>query len=361
MLPVKVDLSLAGPATRAPEILHRSQQIVRPALEKAVADLHPKLAEMAAYSFGWCEVGGSPAMGSAGKGVRQAMALLCAEAAGAPQSAGIASAVTVELVHAFSLIHDDIMDGDHMRRGRPTVWKAYGTGFAVLAGDALIALATQTLADALDIEVRGSQAIRLLARTLADLSRGQADDLLFETRAWSAPDAIRGDDYRTMAENKTGSLLGCAAALGPALAGAPPEHVEALDCAGRHLGVAFQIVDDILGLWGDPTTTGKSASADLRSGKKTYPLVVALDASNPAGSASKKLAQLLAAAPDAIDDGTVRKVGALVERAGGRTLALEEAQRQIEAFYSCAGQAISVTGPVEDLRSLLSFLLHRTA
>jgi geranylgeranyl diphosphate synthase type I len=176
-------------------------------------------------------------------------------------------------VHAFSLLHDDIMDGDTSRRRRPTVWAAYGTGPAVLAGDALFALAVETLA----VEAAGPQAVRLLSVALQDLVRGQADDLLFATRPWTGPERVRPDEYRTMAEHKTGALLGCAAALGALLGGAPPATVAALDRAGRHLGIAFQVVDDLLGIWGDPAVTGKPVYGDLREHKKTFPVLAALD------------------------------------------------------------------------------------
>jgi geranylgeranyl diphosphate synthase type I len=255
--------------------------LVRPALAEAVGRLHPWVGEMAAYSFGWCEAGGAPAVAAGGKGLRQALAVLGAEAAGASADAGVSAAVAVELVHTFSLLHDDIMDGDATRRGRPTVWKAYGTGPAVLAGDALFALAVETLASAPGNHV--PSAVRHLSTALNDLVSGQADDLLFESRPWTGPEAVGPDEYRAMAEHKTGALLGCAAALGAVLAGAPAATVTALDRAGRHLGVAFQVIDDLLGIWGDPAVTGKPVHADLRRRKKTFPVLAALD--NPAAAA----------------------------------------------------------------------------
>ncbi|MGW5641078.1 polyprenyl synthetase family protein, partial [Streptomyces sp. NPDC003832] len=216
------------------DVLDRCRALVRPALAEAVGRLHPRLGEMAGYAFGWCEVGGGPAAGSGGKGVRQALAVLGAEAVGGHARAGSTAAVAVELVHVFSLLHDDIMDGDASRRGRPTVWATYGTGPAVLAGDALFALAVETLAAVPD----GGGAVRLLSTALGDLVRGQADDLLFAGRPWTGPERVRPAEYRAMAERKTGALLGCAAALGARLGGAPPATVAALDRAGRDLGIA---------------------------------------------------------------------------------------------------------------------------
>ncbi|MFJ4277290.1 polyprenyl synthetase family protein [Streptomyces massasporeus] len=327
-----------------PRVLERCRALVRPALEEAVGRLHPWVGEMAAYSFGWCEVGGAPALASGGKGVRQALAVLGAEAAGAPERAGVAAAVAVELVHTFSLLHDDIMDGDGDRRGRPTVWKAYGTGPAVLAGDALFALAVETLAR----EPGGAPSVRNLSVALGDLVRGQADDLLFADRPWTGPERVRPDEYRAMAEHKTGALLGCAAALGAVLGGAGPETVAALDRAGRHLGVAFQIVDDVLGIWGDPRVTGKPVHGDLRERKKTFPVLVALG--SPMGG---RIAGLLESgdAPET--------TAALIEEAGGRSAALAEARRHINAVETALADVPSTGRATDDLRSLLGYLVRR--
>ncbi|MFE9017750.1 polyprenyl synthetase family protein [Streptomyces sp. NPDC007808] len=325
-------------------VLDRCRALVRPALREAVGRTHPWVGEMAAYSFGWCEVGGAPADACGGKGVRQALAVLGAEAAGAKGSVAVPGAVAVELVHAFSLLHDDIMDGDATRRRRPTVWKAYGTGPAVLAGDALFALAVETLAEA----PAGPRAVRLLSQALQDLVRGQADDLLFATRPWRGAERVRPREYRRMAEHKTGALLGCAAALGALLGGAPATTVSALDRAGRHLGIAFQVVDDLLGIWGDPAVTGKPVHGDLRERKKTYPVLAALDS-----PAAGHLCALLesAADPDA--------AAGLIEELGGRSAGLAEARRQVRAADAALSEVPLRAGAVAELRSLLDFLVRR--
>ncbi|MFI5685112.1 polyprenyl synthetase family protein [Streptomyces sp. NPDC051636] len=330
----------------APEVLDRCRELVRPELTEAVGRLHPWVGEMAAYSFGWCEVGGAPSVAPGGKGVRQALAVLGAEAAGASGRAGVAGAVAVELVHAFSLLHDDIMDGDPTRRRRPTVWKAYGTGPAVLAGDALFALAVGTLAAA----PGGAGAVRLLSAALADLVRGQADDLLFAARPWTGPERVSPREYRTMAEHKTGALLGCAAALGAALGGGPPATVAALDRAGRALGVAFQLVDDVLGIWGDPAVTGKPVHGDLRERKKTFPVLAAL--ASPAPGA-RRLAALLDS------PGETDAASALIEELGGRAAALTEARRHTAAARAALAAVPLATGAAEELRCLLDHLVVR--
>lgn len=196
----------------------------------------------------------------------------------------------------------------------------------------------------------GTDAVRLLAGALGDLVRGQADDLLFAARPWSGPERVRPDAYRAMAEGKTGALLGCAAALGAVLAGASPVAAAALDRAGRHLGVAFQVVDDVLGIWGDPSVTGKPVHGDLRERKKTFPVLAALDSPAPA---ARRLALLLER------DGDPGEAAALAEAAGGRAAALAEADRQVAAAESALADAPLAPGAVRDLRSLIGFAVRR--
>ncbi|MCQ9134251.1 polyprenyl synthetase family protein [Streptomyces hilarionis] len=338
---------LAAPP-HAREVLARCRALVRPALRETVGRTHPWVAEMAGYSFGWCAVGGAPATGSDGKGLRQALAVLGAEAVGAPARAGVPAAVAVELVHAFSLLHDDVMDGDPVRRGRATVWKAYGTGAAVLTGDALFALAVETLAR--QPLPAGAEAVRTLSGALGDLVRGQADDLLFTDRPWTGPERVPPQDYRTMAEGKTGALLGCAAALGAVLGGAPAATAAALDRAGRHLGIAFQVVDDVLGLWGDPSVTGKPVHGDLREGKKTFPVLAALGSPVPA---ARRLAALLERGGDP------GEAAALVEAAGGRAAARAETGRQVAAAEAALAATPLAAGAVRELRALVDFAVRR--
>ncbi|RST16180.1 polyprenyl synthetase family protein [Streptomyces sp. WAC05374] len=327
--------------------------MVEPELRARVGGMHAWPAEMAGYAFGWWERGGAPRTGSSGKGVRQALAVLCAEAAGAPVRTAVAGAVAVELIHTFSLLHDDIMDGDETRRQRPAAWKAYGTGPAVLAGDALFALAFEVLAGAPG--PHGGAAVRRLSRDLADLVGGQAEDLLFEERPWTGPGAVPVDAYLRMAEHKTGALLGCAAALGALLAGAPAATVDALSTAGRELGVAFQAVDDVLGLWGDPATTGKPVHGDLRRRKKTLPVLAALAAGVPA---SGRLAALLAA-PGPLDEAGLRRAAGLVEEAGGREAALAEARRRLDRARGCLLGVPLAPGPAGELLGLLPYVVGR--
>ncbi|MFE2237357.1 polyprenyl synthetase family protein [Streptomyces sp. JL2001] len=359
-LPGSAAAATSAPTSRghdatATDVLKRCRELVRPALVEAVGRLHPWTGEMAAYALGWADTAGTPDPGgSEGKGVRQALAVLGAEAAGADGADAVPGAVAVELVHTFSLLHDDIMDADALRRQRPAVWKAYGTGPAVLAGDALFAQAVASLAEAPG--PHAAAAVRCLCRTLNTLVSGQAEDLRFEDRPWSGPGAVVPEGYRSMAGHKTGALLGGAIALGAVLGGAPDRTVTALERAGRHLGLAFQAVDDILGIWGDPAVTGKPVHADLRRGKKTYPVLAALAGG---GRAARELAARLDSARR-IDGETAAQVAALVEEAGGRTATREEARRELDTARRALRDAPLTHTAAQELDALFTHLLDRT-
>lgn len=344
------------PAPSPADILARCCALVQPALQAAVNRLHPWLQRMAGFSFGWCDLEGTPKAGGGmnGKGVRQTLAVLSAEATGGSAETAMAGAVAIELVHAFSLIHDDIMDGDETRRHQLTLWKAYGTGPAVLTGDALFALAVQTMAS-----VRSEHAMAgmsHLATALTDLMCGQAEDIAFETRPWAGTEAVGIDEYRAMADHKTGSLLSCAAAIGAVLAGASPPVVGALALAGRHLGRVFQAVDDLLGIWGDPSVTGKPVFNDLRRGKKTLPVLAAIASDTPPG---QRLGELLSSR-DGIDENLLPQAAALIEEAGGRCFTRQESQRNLTFALQTLTDTPIVDSTAAELTIVAQFLDGRS-
>ncbi|MFJ3229006.1 polyprenyl synthetase family protein [Streptomyces sp. NPDC086783] len=343
-------------------LLGRFRGLVVPELRAAVAALEPRLALMSGYAFGWCDADGAPADGSGGKMLRSALALLSAELVGTPAEEALPGAVAVELLHVFSLIHDDIMDRDEQRRHRPTVWKAYGTGPAILAGDALFALATRTVAHA----PRGGQAAsHLLADTGLRLCQGQAQDLAFEQRPWTGPDMVTSAEYKAMAADKTGSLISCALAIGALLASAPPLAAETLAKAGHEFGLAFQIIDDVLAGTGDPALTGKPVLNDLRTRKKSYPVLAALASPNQAGT---RLRTVMAADDRlrdeqlaATSDEDLARIGDLVAEAGGYQQATREARRRVDNGLTALTRAHFDQAAVEDLSTLTAFLLNRSA
>lgn len=211
--------------------LQQGRQAVQPALQAALQRLDPTSRALAYYHFGWTDLDGNPTSSGGGKAVRPALALLSAEAAGARPSTGLPGAVAVELVHNFSLLHDDLMDGDTERRHRPTVWAVRGAASAILTGDAMLSLAQEVL-----LEGDGPctvAAARLLSEAVNELIRGQVLDLEFERR-----DDVTLDECLDMAAGKTGALLSASSAIGAVLAGAPQETVNALAGFGADLGLA---------------------------------------------------------------------------------------------------------------------------
>jgi geranylgeranyl diphosphate synthase, type I len=341
-------IALAGAAGRprsVAQILAETLAVVEPAYRAAVNDLPPEIRHVAGYHIGWWEADGRAAS-ACGKAVRPALVLACARAAGggadqAAAQAAVSAAVAVELVHDFSLLHDDVMDGDLTRRHRAAAWAVFGVGRAILVGDALLALATNVL--------NGDQA-RVLSRALLELCRGQAADLAFEERA-----DVTLTECLTMAERKTGALLGAACELGALAGGADRRVAELYGRFGRELGVAFQLVDDLLGIWGDPAVTGKPAGSDLAARKKSLPVVAALTSS---GRAAYLLARLYER-EDAFDPAAVARAAELVEKAGGRAWALAESGRRIEAARAALAQARPEPSAASDLHALADLITRR--
>lgn len=250
----------------ATAILDRARDVVDPELRRAVDSLPGAMRRIARYHFGWEHADGTPAIGNAGKAIRPALVLTAVRALGGREAVAVGAAAAVELVHNFTLLHDDVMDRDATRRHRPTVWTVFGDADAILAGDALQALALGMLAE--DRHPAAAAAAARLAACVVELCAGQHDDTAMER---SDPDEVTLGEVLDMAEAKTGALLGCACAVGALYAGADDEDVEALDAFGREAGLAFQLIDDVIGIWGDPGRTGKPAGADLMARKSRCP------------------------------------------------------------------------------------------
>ncbi|WP_305788004.1 polyprenyl synthetase family protein [Symbioplanes lichenis] len=306
----------AAPGAVPPEI-DRVNRMVTPLLHRAVTGFDDRLQPMIVHHFGWPGADPPPAV-SSGKMVRATLTVLageCFTADAGTISRVAAAGAAVEMIHNFSLIHDDLMDGDAERRGRPAVWHKYGAAAAILAGDLLLARAPLLLDGPPDA---GSRATRLLADAVARLAAGQMADISLEGRA-----QVSTDEALEVAENKTAALLACACELGALMAGATRETAHRFHRFGRHLGLAFQIADDILGIWGDPRRTGKPVGSDLRSRKGSFPVAAALASGTPEAA---ELARFYAGRGPVGDD-EARHATDLVTRAGGRVSAVREIVR----------------------------------
>jgi geranylgeranyl diphosphate synthase, type I len=301
-----------------PTSLDSVRSLVDPAMLRAIDRLDPDSRLVSGYHLGFWEADGTPRAGG-GKGMRAAFAMLSARAAGAPVSRGTPAAVAIELVHNYSLLHDDVMDRDAERRHRPTAWTVYGEAQAILAGDALLGLAFEVLAGT--AEPTATWALRTLSVTVRRLVAGQNADVGFERRQ-----DVTLDECLNMVRGKTAALFACACSLGAMLYDAPAALTLRLARYGEHIGVAFQLVDDLLGIWGTPEVTGKPVLHDLESRKKSIPVVYALNASV---AAAERLRELYFA-PGELTAGQLETAAKLVEEAGGREWTEQEAGRRLE-------------------------------
>lgn len=232
--------------------------------------------EMLTYHMGW--TGDGAGAEATGKRIRPLLLLLTCAAAGGNWADAMPAAAGVELVHNFSLIHDDIEDNSDERRGRETVWVKWGLPHAVNAGDGLFVLSGLAVTD-LSAKYPAKTVLRAaqeLSATCLDLTRGQFMDMSFEKR-----NDLTVDDYWPMVSGKTAALLAACTGIGALLGGAKEAVQQIYRDFGHSLGMAFQVLDDYLGIWGDPASTGKSTASDLAAGKKSLPVLYGLGKKGP--------------------------------------------------------------------------------
>ncbi|WP_406275196.1 polyprenyl synthetase family protein [Nocardia sp. NBC_00881] len=330
-------------------MLADAREQVLPALRATVDTIPASIRPICEYHLGWRDATGGIDNAGVGKGIRAALVLGCARAAGGRASDAVPAAVAVELIHNASLLHDDVIDGDAVRRHRATVWSAFGMPAAILAGDALFFLAIRVLAAS--PAAWASDATLHLVRATERLIDGEYTDTVFEA-APSVPLA----QCLTMSQAKTAALMECACLLGGLAGGADPDRTLLWSQFGAHLGVAFQLVDDLLGIWGDPAATGKPAGSDLRRRKKSLPVVAALVSETAAG---RELARVYAA-NSRFDEADLARAAALIEDTGAREWARQEADHQLRRAAACLRATDPAPLAAADLTGLLELLANRT-
>lgn len=229
---------------------------------------------MLRYHLGWADERLNPEHYPAGKRLRPMLCLIACSEVGGEASQALAAAAAIELLHNFSLIHDDIEDGDETRRHRATLWKIWGVPQAINAGDAMFTLAFAAMQRLARRGVSAQATLDALAQftqTCLELTEGQHLDMGFEQRT-----DVTVAEYLRMIQGKTAALVGASVAIGAIIGGATTAQIEVLQRFGRASGLAFQIQDDILGIWGDPKVTGKAAGNDLLRRKKSLPILYTL-------------------------------------------------------------------------------------
>ncbi|MBI1886265.1 MAG: polyprenyl synthetase family protein [Chloroflexi bacterium] len=310
------------------------------------------LYRMMRYHLGWEDAQGRPITENGGKALRPTLCLLACEAVGGDWRKALPVAAAVELVHNFSLVHDDIQDQDRERRHRPTVWSVWGQPQAINAGDSLLALGRLAILRLGREDVPPAKVIsaaRILDECTLEMVEGQSLDLSFEETLEVSLDA-----YMEMIARKTGALFDCALRLG-ALVGSDEEAtVDALGRCGRLLGVAFQVRDDMLGVWGVGERTGKPLVADIRRRKKSLPVVYALSASAEERNSIARIYQ-----NDAISDEDVGAVCQALEALGAPEYCRQVAHRKKgEALAALEGLGLDPERHRE-LKEIADFLLER--
>ncbi len=298
---------------------------------------------MMRYHMGWADENLKPALASTGKRLRPLLCLLSCEASGGDWREAIPAAAALELVHNFSLVHDDIQDRSPFRRHRPTVWKLWGEALAINVGDALLILACKALEKIPPTKFK--ECCQVLNDACLMLTEGQFLDLAFEKR-----EKVSIEEYMEMIKRKTAALMAASAQIGAIIATEDKEVVESLRRFGENLGMAFQMQDDILGLWGEEAVTGKPVADDLRQRKKTLPIIYAMDK-------EPYLQALLAGAE--WGEEKVAEALEIINRSGAREFTASQAL----SFYQKALEELNGLGQdseaVQALRELASFIVGR--
>ena len=303
--------------------------------------------EMLCYHMGWSGEGAGAK--ARGKRIRPFLLLLSASATGGNWEKALPAAAAIELIHNFSLLHDDIQDNSETRRGRPTVWVKWGIAQAINAGDGLFISANLSMTGLREFFPAETvlKAARSLQETCLNLTRGQYLDISYENRS-----EIEVGDYWQMIAWKTAALLSTATELGAVLSGSDETLSTTYREFGHYLGLAFQVQDDILGIWGNETQTGKSVASDLLERKKSLPVLFGL-AKN--GNFAQRWRE------GAFNEAEIPELARLLEVEGARLMAQEHADRMTDLALN-ALRTVNPQGEAGDiLFDLTERLLGREA
>jgi geranylgeranyl diphosphate synthase type I len=309
----------------------------------------PGFAVMVRYPMGWVNEFDEPQVHPAGKRIRPLFLLLCTEAAGGDWRQALPAAAAVELLHNFSLIHDDIQDDSPIRHGRATVWKIWGSSNAINAGDSLFSLAYCALENLSSTGVSPETLVKIwrtFNQTNLELTRGQHLDMRFEKQ-----DSVSVNDYISMITGKSAALLAACAQIGALIATGDDKLAEEYASFALNMGIAFQIRDDILGIWGDSDLIGKSTATDIISRKKSLPVLYALDKSEALAAIYRK---------EQLSNGDVTEAVTILDKLGAR----EYAQETETFFYEKAIEALNQAEPEGEpaiwLRKFVDILFQRS-
>jgi geranylgeranyl diphosphate synthase type I len=339
---------------KLPAVFERYRAEIDAALKSVLAERQLPLYDMMRYHFGWLDERGNRLPNSTGKALRPTLCLLACEAVGGDYRQALPAAVAIELVHNFSLIHDDVQDDDEERRHRPTVWSLWGKPQAINAGTAMRILANLNLSllrkNGFPLE-KQLRAQYLIDDATLRLIEGQYLDISYESRF-----NLNVPDYLRMVERKTAALIAGALEVGALVGTDDEEMMPRFRDIGRNLGLAFQIRDDILGIWGDEAETGKPRGSDIRHRKKTFPIVYALEKSPD--ELKEELVNIYR--NGVLSDGDLTTVLRILDAVDARA----RAQKMVEKYCHQAGQTLArlalAPSARRDLEEVIRFLVARS-
>ena len=352
-------MPMQGPAL--PGMFSRYRVGLREELRAAVPALQLQAPEqgglysMLQYHMGWADAEGSPLseLTAQGKAVRPTLCLFACEALAEEYTRALPAAAALELIHNFSLIHDDIQDGDTERRHQPTVWALWGQPRALVAGNAMRSLADTTalrLTERGIAEDKALMASCLLTESYLEMTKGQCLDLAFESSL-----EIDLEDYLTMISCKTGALIRCGMEIGALIAADSEAFARAFADCGKFLGLAFQVRDDVLGIWGDGAATGKGVGNDILRKKKSFPIVYALGVAGE--PAKQRLVDVYHKA--ALDDYDVQDVLTVLDDLNVAGYAHEVTRRNADLALDGVSQVPLPSWAREEIEELAEFLAAR--
>jgi geranylgeranyl diphosphate synthase type I len=335
-----------------PESLTSYRDAVRAELKQVIDSCPSALCDMLRYHMGWQDEHGHSCSRESGKFVRSTLCLLSCQAVGGDMSQVLPAAAAIELIHNFSLIHDDIEDASDERHHRPTVWKLWGQPQAINAGDAMFTLAYLAL---LKLKEKGiadekvASSTKMLSLACLELCEGQYLDIEYEDRLDTTT-----EDYLDMAARKTAALFAVSTAMGAHLGSEDSKLVDFFHLFGKELGTAYQICDDMLGIWGMGESIGKSVS-DIAQRKKTLPVVYGLQ--NSEGAERKRLEKLYS--QKSIEGEDIAEVTNILDHLGAR----DYAENLVEQYYHKALAQLEAarldTSRQAPLKETAYFLLKR--
>ena len=344
------------PGPQLPDIFSRYKDWVENALLRSVPQSHGHdLYLLLRHHLGWVDRAGNPVESALykGKALRPTLCLFACDALGADLSRALPAAAALELIHNFSLIHDDIQDRDVERRHQPTLWSVWGVPRALVAGNGLESVGNLAQSNGADPTVAADIALRvsrILTESNLQMVQGQCLDLDFESRT-----DIVADDYLQMIAFKTGALIRSGLEIGALLATDDPAAFEAFSGFGNGVGRAFQIRDDYLGIWGDQATTGKAAGNDIRRRKKTFPVVFALEKTT--GASRRELLRIYDL--EALEDDDVTQVLGILEEVGAREQCYNITQASADHALAALDRISLPDWALDEAQSLVDFLANR--